>query len=270
MSGNSVSFFDINYGNIFLNTHSAKSLFAAGSAVNYSETEIKTMAGKISYFIADACKLPLRDNSVDCIISAYFTDVVPFPKVFPELTRVMKKGGVFIHFGPLANNFGSIQAMFSAEDIKSYLFKYGYSGLFETVVNAPHMKAAEKMNVESYDNWVYAAKKTTGSFEEKNAALSENTILTFESTVRFSVNGEIGNFGEELHHNLYNTYKDKNYDGAEEVIRLLRLIDGQKTLKQIASAYLQQEAGNENDWLKIKSIIVFLMQERILTIREDI
>ncbi len=57
------------------------------------------------YYIADATKLPLRDHSISVIYSIYFTDVIPLSSLWPEIKRILKPGGSFIHFGPLQYPF---------------------------------------------------------------------------------------------------------------------------------------------------------------------
>jgi uncharacterized protein YbaR (Trm112 family)/SAM-dependent methyltransferase len=57
------------------------------------------------YVVADALRLPLRDASVDAVISIFFADVIPASSLFPEVRRVLRPGGRFINVGPLEYHF---------------------------------------------------------------------------------------------------------------------------------------------------------------------
>jgi SAM-dependent methyltransferase len=158
-NGQPINFADINLSQIAYNIHSTKNLMASTAAVGYNEQQTAAINDKISYFISDATRLPLPDRSVSCIISVFFTDVLPFQQVFPEINRVLKEDGLFIHFGPLGNNFNQVQSMFTAEDIRSYMFRYGFEGVYENRAGSYHMKSGEKMPTFTTTGYMPRVKK---------------------------------------------------------------------------------------------------------------
>ena len=264
--GEEINFADLNFSQIRSNLHSTKNLTASTAAVGYTDTDRAHISDKISYFLSDATQLPLPDRSVSCILSVYFTDVLPFPQLFPEVNRVLKKDGLFIHFGPLGNNFSQVQSMFTAEDIKAYLFKYGFEGVYENTAGAFHMKAGEKMHADYYDNWVYAARKKEEADPQLIAdRLTADSVICLHSNFRFTIEGEKSSSGEAISHTLYNCYKGREYKDARQVIEFLFLVNGKKSVRELAMEYGNQSGGNDAIQ-SVLSLTQFLVREQILTI----
>ncbi|AEW00088.1 hypothetical protein A4D02_28855 [Niastella koreensis] len=264
--GKQINFADLNFSQIRDNKHSTNSLTASAAAVGYTETDRAHINDKIAYFLSDATQLPLPDRSVSCILSVYFTDVLPFPQLFPEINRVLKKDGLFIHFGPLGNNFSQVQAMFTAEDIKAYLVKYDYESVYENTAGAWHMKTGEKMHADHYANWVYAARKKEAADPQITAAyLNADSVISLHSNFRFTITGEKSSAGETISHTLYNCYQGKEYKDARQVIDFLFLVNGKRSVRQLAIEYGNQSGDNDS----IQSVLTltqFLVREQILTI----
>ena len=52
------------------------------------------LQGRISFVLADATALPLRDGAVDCLVNAFFLrHLTDLPAAFAELRRVLRAGG---------------------------------------------------------------------------------------------------------------------------------------------------------------------------------
>jgi len=264
--GRQINFADINFSQIHYNIHSTRNIAASASAVGYSDKDRTNINNKISYFLSDATRLPLPDCSVSCIFSVYFTDVLPFQQLFPEINRVLKKDGLFIHFGPLGNNFSQVQTMFTAEDIKAYLFKYEYEGVYEKTAGSFHMKTGEKMHADFYDNWIYAARKKEEADEQLMAErLTADSMIAIHSNFRFTIEGEKSISGEAIKHTLYNCYKGREYKDAREVIEFLFLVNGKKSVRELATEYGNQ-TGAGDSMQSVLSLTRFLVREQILTI----
>jgi carnosine N-methyltransferase len=264
-NGQPINFADINLSQIAYNIHSTKNLMASAAAVGYNEQQATAINDRISYFISDATRLPLPDRSISCIISVFFTDVLPFQQVFPEINRVLKEDGLFIHFGPLGNNFSQVQSMFTAEDIRSYMFRYGFEGVYENSTGSYHMKSGEKMHADFYDNWIYAARKKETANEQLIAdQLTADSIISFHTDFRFTITGEKGITGEQITHTLFNCYKGKEYKDARSVIEFLFLVNGKKTVGELAEEYGKQ-TGSADAMEPVLSLTRFLIHEQILT-----
>ena len=116
--------------------------------------------GELSYAVADALAAPLASGSVTAILSAYFSDLVPWPSLLSEARRLLAPGGIFVHFGPLDYHHTSLQDHLAADEVRDLLSTFGLSPCpgSESWVRAPHL-VASGMKRREYDNWTFAARK---------------------------------------------------------------------------------------------------------------
>lgn len=82
---------------------------------------LKEAAQNVDYLWADGCQTPLSDDSVTCVYSVYFSDVVPLKRLLKEVSRVLPVGGTFVHLGPLQYHFNDMAAHYSLESFCSEL-----------------------------------------------------------------------------------------------------------------------------------------------------
>jgi carnosine N-methyltransferase len=113
-----------------------------------------------NYYIADATVLPFKNNSVSAVISIYFTDMVPFNELWKEVSRVLRPGGIFIHYGPLGYQFAlnNMAEWYTVEGLKKYLMSLGVELHDESWITdwfwvSPMVK-------QSIENWSFLVKKT--------------------------------------------------------------------------------------------------------------
>ena len=111
----------------------------------------------LDYIVADSQRLPLPSQSVSTVISIYFTDVLPIEDLWREISRVLKPGGVFIHFGPLSYHFSSLVSHYSADDLRKYLENKKVKILDESWDNHSYLKYSETLYSSLYRNWSFAA-----------------------------------------------------------------------------------------------------------------
>lgn len=82
--------------------------------------------GDLVYCAADASAMPLEARSISAVVSIYFTDVLPLSLLLPEVKRLLKPGGVFLHFGPLAYHFDDFEEMYSIEEVRAIFAQNGF------------------------------------------------------------------------------------------------------------------------------------------------
>lgn len=80
------------------------------SSYNISSSYLEQKIDQINtenfkYSVADVTNLPFFNEQFDAVISCYFTDVIPVSSIISEVTRVIKKNGLFVHFGPFRLSF---------------------------------------------------------------------------------------------------------------------------------------------------------------------
>jgi carnosine N-methyltransferase len=114
--------------------------------------------GRFRYWIADAQQLPLPDQSMDVVISIYFTDVLPLDQLLKEVKRVLKSGGIFIHYGPLEYHFEDFAASLSAEEVRDQLASHHFHITEERTVASTHLATSGQMVHHIFDNWAFSAK----------------------------------------------------------------------------------------------------------------
>jgi len=76
--------------------------------------------------LADATELPFHHEWADLVISVFFTDVVPPRRLLPEVRRVLRPGGRFIHLGPLGYHFDDADDHLSADELLREVDGHGF------------------------------------------------------------------------------------------------------------------------------------------------
>ncbi len=77
--------------------------------------------------VADARKLPVKDERFGMIVGYSVVDVIPYkdyPKLFEEVKRTLESGGYFIHFLDLQPNIMNIVDNLQKENPDSYIFPW--------------------------------------------------------------------------------------------------------------------------------------------------
>jgi hypothetical protein len=125
--------------------------------VNLSLARGRAGAGAVQYLIADAAELPLADASVDCVVSCYFTDVMPLPSLIGEVARVLDQGGAFVHFGPLLYHTASVSDRLPPERVRARFeaagFRFEDAGWHDT----HHLRVRHELRSIAYRNWCFLA-----------------------------------------------------------------------------------------------------------------
>lgn len=142
----SIDFYNIKLKNAEHNTQQCEFVHAT----------MQPTSENLTYAVADARTLPLAKHSVCAIVSIYFTDVLPWSQLWSEVMRVLKPGGVFIHYGPLQYHFKAIQAHYSADDLRADMQSQGFVLYDEQWTSQHHLR--ESLALEHiYKNWSFAA-----------------------------------------------------------------------------------------------------------------
>jgi carnosine N-methyltransferase len=220
----------------------------------------------VCYFVADANDIPLADQSMSCILSVYFTDVVPLRPFLKEIKRVLKPTGLFVHFGPLDYHFEDTAKRLSAEEVKVQFLAAGFDLIDQRVVTSQHLKSVGSMTTKSYDNWAFAAVKKNR--RGVGLVVTEHTVLSLKQEIRYDAKGVLTSHQETLIEvNLYFNGQEV-YGGAIAVLDILRLVDGNKTVCEVldilATEYDLGEDVARKDVMRSMQVLV---EKEILSIQ---
>lgn len=149
----------------FHEIHTSNVMNCSGSSKEHNARINDELKNKIKgkdnfeYIVGDAVDMPLGNSSIDLIASVYFTDVIALKLYMKEIVRVLTKGGLFIHFGPLDYFFSDILERLSAEEIVEIFMINGFEIVKNETIELPHLDSTLNMYKKIYRNWLFVAIK---------------------------------------------------------------------------------------------------------------
>lgn len=250
-----ITFYEINELNI-LKPEDATQKHQA--SLRYASPEALANKDRFEYFVGDAMSMSFEDHALSCITSVFFTDVIALMLYLEEVKRVLKPGGLYIHFGPLDYFFSDRSEMLSAEEIKDDFEANGFETMHEEVIELPHMSSDLLMSKRVYRNWFFVARKV------------ENVATGFDTTAVYEINQPVyiqekRQLGSEetIEKELVNG-KGEAFAGAGSIENLLEYMDGknsiQEVLEKVKAAY---DLGAE-DLEQIAGIFKMLFEKEFL------
>ena len=122
---------------------------------------------------------------MDIIISIYFTDVMPIENYINEIQRVLKKDGLFIHFGPLDYHFEKIEQRHSLQSLINIFKKNKFHLVNPVAYHYLEHISSETLYKNGYKCIVFscANKKTTIELDSIIITKYPLTILNVEKIV---------------------------------------------------------------------------------------
>lgn len=257
----SLEFYGVFNKNIGISDHFAKT-FTASLAQAGKGSKI-TQNHKVSYFIGDARNLPMPDQSVSLIVSAYFTDVLPIHEVLQEVKRLLRPGGLFIHFGPLEYHFPEVANRLSMEELQAAFVAEGFSLNAFSQHETLHLNSPQEITARFYNNWFVSFQKEEG----KRAELKEKTILCIPKGLRYEVQGNISGEGEESKTDLI-LANGKRFEGADTVVDIIREVHSGRSAQEITEAVATSYGlSDEASKASIFAMLAQLLDQGILAVK---
>jgi len=261
-------FYEFNYNNIARNIHATR-LIRSGLPFVGRQDNRDEIRNKVSYFVSDVRKLPLADESVSCVLSVYFTDVIALEPYLSEVHRVLKKDGLFIHFGPLGYQFNAIENMLTAEEIKAFYYKLGYRHEMDRMVETTHMASHESLYNSTVNNWLFVTRKLTDSFTRQAASLSIDDIPELVSGIHYNIHGSVTMLGKQEHGHRITTSNGKTYSGSESFLDFVSLINGTRTFAHIFDTLSSQYDLTEENKTDLMKLTEQLMRDGVLQKKQN-
>jgi len=245
----SLSFYEVN----------TKRAFCTEDMVRMLEARIPPSgpgAPEILYIAGNALDTPLPDASVSSVVSVYFTDVFPLRLYLKEIRRILKPGGLFVHFGPLEYHFEETADMLSAEEIRAIFESAGFDILKDEEVHTTNLESAVSMLSVQYRNWFFAARRRTTSAAGRRLMLHPELSYIKEAPV----------YPPESEEKLYITDPSGHQHRiTPPVLALLQLIDGTTSAEELIRKFRQEYHTDAVQESRIHSILDTFADAGIIT-----
>jgi carnosine N-methyltransferase len=259
-----IDFYEIDYKNIYSWKNSTKKINATLSPRHLTANQFSSISSKINYFIGDVVRLPFPDNSVSAIFSVYFTDVIAIKLWLPEIKRVLKKDGLFIHFGPLDYFFSDPAEMLSAQELIAVFENNGFLSIHDQLIDTVHLPSSNVFVNKSYTNWHYVTRKEN---KIKDISIIDlDTNVEIMNPVEYIINGVIDNDG---YNEVYELHMPDGeiYEGAQNVIEIVRLIKGKikvnTIVQEMRKIYGELDADNVE---AVKNVLSQLLLKKVIRV----
>jgi hypothetical protein len=125
-------------------------------------------------------------------VSAYFSDVIPYSVLLPEVTRLLQPSGILVHVGPLAYHHKEIGEHLAADQFAARLADFGYSILQTDWVKTTLRGNPTSMYSHTCDNLVLTACKAE-NLRLSPQELEEDAVPAFQEGVTLSTEVKISN-----------------------------------------------------------------------------
>lgn len=221
LTTNDLSFYQISLKNNYKVSQMAKKI---DINVSYYQ-EVKTQSSHLNYVIADALQMPFSSARFDLVLSIYFTDVVPIKKLICEVKRVLKPGGIFLHFGPLDYHTENIEEMFSYEELVAILEEEGFKIELEDDMVTDNNSNMGELCRKEYTNKLLIAK-----YLGRELTVSLESVYSLKKDIFFKIEGRIGKSYSMQMESWGYSFDQETADASFE---LLKRLDGKITLIDI-------------------------------------
>jgi len=243
-----IKFYEVNESNIYKAKDAVK--MHTASIHNGSKKAYENRSS-FNYTIGDVMDLPYANDSQSLVASIYFTDVLALKLYINEIIRVLKIGGLYIHFGPLAYFFSDVREHLSAEEITLLFQSYGFEILHDELIEVPFMPVSYGLLKTIQNNWFFVARKrdTSKDFYEIEKPIYSRTVKI--------VNENATDDNVELI-----TKTGKVFENARDVLKILEYFRDGKQLNKVIEE-IEQDFPQQNIE-SITKIISILINEKLI------
>ena len=202
-----------------------------------------TKAAPVGLLAMDAFDTAFPDGVADCVVTAFFLDLLPDPrKLAAEIHRILAAGGVWINYGPS----GPMKALwrFDGAEMQAFLETSGFAPIEIEALRATYLDLSREFPSWGYRSHVCtltAARKagppasppeTPPSLVDLPDIIPENlpgAVLVRRHPLTGDRSAKI-----VLHHERI-AGRSESFDVSEEMADLLALVDGKCSLQDIVS-----------------------------------
>jgi len=115
----------------------------------------------ISFLFADACNLPVKPKSIDCIVTSWFIDIVKqdFKDFAKRINLSLKKGGHWINFGPLGFRHTNKNENYVIDEVNKIVKDLGFEIKSSYQEDIPYLSSPNSGNQRRERVFCYFAEK---------------------------------------------------------------------------------------------------------------
>ncbi len=198
---------------------------------------------RCDFVIGDARHAPWPDSSFSCVVSAYFSDVLPYSVLLPEVRRLLQPGGVFVHVGPLAYHHQETGEHLAADQFVTRLGDFGFSVLDTDWVRTTLRGDPTSMYSHTCDNFVLTARKAE-KLKVGPQQLEMDAVLAFQDGVTLSTEARLSNESAAILKSELRIGDGRIVALSPLATRLIEAVDGKTELGDIL-AKLASMLGSE-------------------------
>jgi carnosine N-methyltransferase len=191
----------------------------------------------LSWLIADACACPLASGSAGAVVSCYFSDVVRPSLWVPEVSRILAKGGVFVHVGPLGFHFEEAHEKRSADQFVELLGYHGLRVRRRSSVRSTHLVDPDLCVRMLIENLVVVAEKVSEPIAHR---VGVSSVLRFAPGTKVVMTQSITNSSRQTEKCIVQARDGRSCELSEFGPALLEVIDGRKTFDEIRTDIAEQ------------------------------
>jgi carnosine N-methyltransferase len=262
-----IEFFEILPKNVYSSSDSVGKIRTTIYPPHLEKKNVNQRIDKIEYIVSDVQKLPFDSVSVSAVFSIYFTDVIALKLWLPEVNRILKVDGFFIHLGPLDYFFSDISEMLSAEEVRTVFEENGFETKVDRLIETTHLHSEKHFSNKIYQNWLFIAQKK---------GLPIQTSITNASIVRLADNANYlikGNLNKGVEKRIFELVLPNGeiFEGAEAAIDIIKLVlTKEKSVNELLND-LQLIYGklDESTISYLMTIIKILIDKRVLSHNAD-
>ncbi|MGE0257328.1 MAG: methyltransferase domain-containing protein [Alphaproteobacteria bacterium] len=200
----------------------------------------------------DAFNTAFADGSVDCVVTAFLLDLMPAPRgLASEIHRILRDGGVWINYGPS----GPLKALwrFDQNESAAFLETAGFSVIEADAYRTTHLDVSRDFPSWSFQNhvcYLTSARKTghvtdTPTPTTPGAAEIPQIVPHHFPGAQLIQRQRLGTDAKPttvLRHERYPS-RPQTMRVSNEAARLVALVDGQRTVAEIAQMFIPEMPG---------------------------
>jgi len=221
---------------------------------------------RCDFVVGDARHAPWPDGFFSCIVSAYFSDVVPYSMLLQEITRLLQPKGILVHIGPLAYHHQETGEHLAADQFVTRLKGFGYSILQTDWIKTTLRGDPTSMYSHTCDNLVLTARKTE-NVTINPQELEMDSVLGFQEGVTLSTQVKICNESATILKSELKIGSGNSVALSPLATRMVEAIDGKDRFGDILTklaSMLGTEYLPQGELDKLKGLLVQLLEEGTL------